>query len=193
MKRTEKRTPTTRSVDAAARAILLRGFPSCTMRLVAEQANLPLARVRAEFPRKDGLVKAIVDRAAGLFTTPLDAPVTADADRERLRELLTKQLAAVDANRDVFLVAITRHFRPDEYPIVPPLSGSISRLQLYFTKLEDWIRKHLAATDAHDPALRAHLVGGAVVGLLVHWAGYGGRRHASGYTSAVVRTITSDA
>lgn len=161
------------------------------MRLVAEQANLPLERVRAEFPRKDCLVKAIVDRAAGLFTTPLDAPVTADTDRERLTELLTKQLAAVDANREVFLVAVTRHFRPDEYPIVPPLSGSISRLQLYFTKLEAWVTTHLAATETSDAALRAHVIGGAVVGLLMHWATRGGRCRASGYTSSVARMITT--
>lgn len=176
-------------IDAAARAILFRGFPGCTLRHIAEQADLPLERVRTQFSRKNCLITAIVDHAAGLFTTPLDAAVTASADRERLMALLEKQLAAVDANRDVFLVAITRHFRPDEYPIVPPLPGRISRLQLYFTKLEEWIAKHLAPTKSSDAAVRAHLVGGAVLGMLMHWAARGGRRRATGYASSIAAII----
>lgn len=172
-------------IDAAARAILIRGFPSCTLRHVAEQANLPLDHVRTRFPRKNCLVTTIVDHAVGLFTTPLDAAVTARADRERLMALLDEQLAIVDANRDVFMVAITRQFRPDEYPIVPPLPGGISRLQLYFTKLAQWIATHLAPTRTSDTAVRAHILGGAIVGLLMCWAARGGRRRAVGYASSI--------
>lgn len=176
-------------VDAAARAILLRGFPSCTLRHVADQAELPLAHVRAHFSRKSCLITAVVDRAAALFTTPLDGAVTAHTDRARLTALLEEQLAAVDANRDVFMVAITRLFRPDEYPIVAPLGGGMSRLQLYFAKLEEWIDTHLSPTKTADAAVRAHVVGGATVGLLMHWAACGGRRRAGGYACSIAAVI----
>lgn len=82
------------------------------MWLVAEQANLPLERVRAECPRTDGLVKAIVDRAAGLFTTPLDAPVTANTDRERLTELLTRHALSACGRADAAARLLSAGDRP---------------------------------------------------------------------------------
>ena len=73
-------------IRAAARAILLRGFPGCTTRLVADQAGVSLEQVRRQFPRRECLVTAVVGRAAGLFNMPLASPANADTDRKRLTE-----------------------------------------------------------------------------------------------------------
>jgi AcrR family transcriptional regulator len=166
-------------IDAAARAILIRGFPSMTMHHVAELAGVHVDELRMQCRRKESLFTAIVDRAAALLTTPLDEAVTLPgSDRERLDVLFQRKLGAVDANRNVFLVAIKRHLRPDEFPIVPALSGGVSRLQLYLSKLEEWFAAHVSSPTDTDPTLRAHLVGGAVVGFLAHWAASGGRHRA---------------
>lgn len=162
-------------VDAAASAILLRGFPSVTLRHVAEIAGVDVADVRATFPQKKCLVTAVVDRAAALFTIPFDAPVAGTSARERLEELLLAQLGAIDSKRSVFLVTVGRHLRPDEYPIVPPLTGGLSRVGLYFARLEEWLA---ANAEVGADAVRARIVGGAVMGSVFHWVERGGHRHA---------------
>ncbi len=105
-------------IDVAARTLLARGFSDLTLRHVADDAGLSLEELHAVFHRRECLVHAIVDRAAALFTLPLDAAVTAPGNHERLEDLLVRQLGTVDANRDVFLVAILRLLRPADYPVL---------------------------------------------------------------------------
>lgn len=131
-------------IDVAARTLLARGFSDLTLRHVADDAGLSLEDLHAVFHRKECLVHAIVDCAAALFTLPLDAAVTAHGNHERLEDLLVTQLGTVDANRDVYLVAILRLLRPADYPVlVPPLSSGLSRLEHYFVRFEDWLATHV--------------------------------------------------
>ncbi len=177
-------------IDVAARTLLARGFSDLTLRHVADDAGLSLDELHAVFDRKECLVHAIVDRAAALFTCPLDAAVTAPGNPERLEELLVRQLGTVDANRDVFLVAILRLLRPADYPVlVPPLSSGLSRLEHYFVRFEDWLATHVTPSSEGKPALPGHVGGGAVVGLLTHWASRGGLDCAAAHAGSLAAML----
>lgn len=177
-------------IDVAARTLLAHGFSDLTLRHVADDAGLSLDELHAVFDRKEALVHAIVDRAAALFTLPLDAAVTAPGNPERLEELLVRQLGAVDANRDVFLVAILRVLRPADYPVVvPPLSSGLSRLEHYLVRFEDWLATHITPSSEGEPALQGHVGGGAVVALLTHWASRGGLDRAAEHAGSLAAML----
>ena len=164
-------------IDVAARVIVARGFTAMTLRDVADAAGVRDELVESAFHRKESLVTAIVDRAAALFTCPLDEGMAVDGDRERLEALLVRHLALVDENRDLFLVAILRLLRPTDYPAaVPPLESGLSRLEHYLVRFDEWLGTNVRRTD--PPIVSGHIAGGAIVGMLARWAANGGGERA---------------
>lgn len=164
-------------IDVAARVIVARGFAAITLRDVADAAGIQNEVVESVFHRKESLVTAIVDRAAALFTTPLDEGVAVDGDRERLETLLVRQLTLVDENRDLFLVAILRLLRPTEYPVVVPrLEFGLTRLEHYFFRFDEWLSTNVRQTEPR--IVNGHVAGGAIVGMLARWAANGGNERA---------------
>lgn len=150
---------------------------------VAERAGVRVEDVGAIFHRKDCLLTAIVDRAAALFTLPLDEAPNVDGDHDRLEALLTRQLHLVDENREVFLVAILRLLRPSEHPgTLPPLATGLSRLEHYFSRFDDWLEVSVSARRSGSPMLTGHVAGGAVVGMLTRWASNGGVERAADWS-----------
>lgn len=148
-----------------------------TLSDVADAAGVRDEIVESAFQRKESLVTAIVDRAAALFTCPLDEKMAVDDDRERLEVLLVRQLALVDENRDLFLLAILRLLRPTEYPVaVPPLASGLSRLEHYLVRFDEWLSTNVRQREPR--IVSGHVAGGAIVGILVRWAANGGGEHA---------------
>lgn len=143
------------------------------LRDVADAAGVRDELVEGAFHRKESLVTAIVDRAAALFTYPLDEGMSLDGDRERLEALLVRQLALVDDNRELFLVAILRLLRPTAYPAtVPPLESGVSRLEHYLVRFDEWLSTNVRQTEPR--IVSGHIAGGAIVGTLAQWAANGG-------------------
>lgn len=160
-------------LDIAARLIVDRGLAAITLGHVAEEAGVGEDVMEAAFHRKECLLTAIVDRAAALFTCPLDERPASGGDHERIEALLIRQLAAVDENRALFLVAILKLLRPTEYPgALPPLASGLSRLEHYLVRFDEWLR--INVRDTASPIVSGHVGGGAMVGVLSRWAADGG-------------------
>lgn len=166
-------------IDVAAGVIVTRGLAALTLGDVAVAAGVRGEDLEAAFIRTDGLLTAIVDRAASLFTNVLDEAVAVTAEGDRLEALLTRQLGLVDEHPMVFRVAILRLLRPSDYPvIVPSLTSGLSRLEHYFMKFDGWLEAN-GIRRRDSSKLTGHVAGGAVVGALVRWASNGGRERAS--------------
>lgn len=170
-------------IDAAARVIATRGFTAITLRDVAHAAGVGDDDVEAAFSRKDGLVTAIVDRAAALFTFPFDERPTVSGNRERLEALLMRQLGIVDENRDLFVAAILMLLRPaDHRVIIPPLDSGLSRLEHYLVRFDEWLEASVTSRSKDRSTLTGCAAGGAVVGILTRWARHGGVERAKDWS-----------
>jgi AcrR family transcriptional regulator len=156
---------------AAARALARRGFGAVSMQDIADEVGFTAPALYAYFDSKEAiladLVKTLGRELAETFET-----AAAGTFRQRVAQLLRRQLEWADRRRDAFIAFFALRMRGEGQLLDDargkPWGGPADQLR----QLGDWMRKAAqrpADLHGHDPAEAASLLMGIVHGFFLRW------------------------
>jgi AcrR family transcriptional regulator len=145
--------------DAALKAVLKRGFPASTLRVVARGAKVPLSFVHYYFRDKDDLMRCVAERILARAIERLEQARGSERDPLRAAHAVLQEcLIGTTENRSALLAFI-------EHWAISVRKGTVDR---FYTKVHDSFRRVIAHalrdTGAQEPdrlalALFAMIVG----------------------------------
>jgi AcrR family transcriptional regulator len=121
--------------NAALKAVLKRGFPASTLRVVAREAKVPLSFVHYYFRDKDDLMRCVAERILARAIERLEQ--ARDSERDPLRAahaVLQECLIGTTENRSA-LIAFVEHWA------ISVRKGTVDR---FYTKVHDSFRRVIA-------------------------------------------------
>lgn len=159
-------------LEAAAKALAVRGFKEATMQAIAKEAGYAPASLYSYFRSKAEIFEALV----ALLTKELLATFDEPAPRgltftQQLELLLTRQLELADRRREMFQVFFQMRSEAD---FVPRKKGAAPRVRgyaLYCQRLAKWIEERATADElgGHPAEQVAHAFVGITNAFFLRW------------------------
>jgi AcrR family transcriptional regulator len=121
--------------DAALKAVLKRGFPASTLRVVAREAKVPLSFVHYYFRDKDDLMRCVAERILARAIERLEQARGSERDPLRAAHAVLQEcLIGTTENRSALLAFI-------EHWAISVRKGTVDR---FYTKVHDSFRRVIA-------------------------------------------------
>jgi len=160
-------------LESAATAFARHGYAAATLQQIARDAGFTPASLYTYFPGKQAIFEALLDAILEeIYGTFAPRPEQRGMQfRERLHDLLTRQLSVAEQRRSAYTFLMRIAAGAEDLPLRNARQEQLASTEAYAEAMTAWFRQHATPGDIGqlEPGLAATVLWGIQHALFLRW------------------------